>query len=90
MASRRYYGPRLLRWLLRMIGFDPDRIELHALGIWTDQKGIVVLPRDRGFDVAIKWLEAFGWNIEQALERAMQTPLLRQSVERNSKYFDHY
>jgi hypothetical protein len=75
-AAHKYYGPKLLVWL---IGSEPL---LRAVIVWTGKQGITLENRDSGSEEALHWFGKNGWDIDEGKRRAFETPLVRTTVPR--------
>jgi hypothetical protein len=59
------------------------KLFLRAAIVWTADKGIALDSyKDKGFDDALAWFDAKGWNVSDGKTKAFETPLVRQTVPR--------
>jgi hypothetical protein len=81
IASHRFYGPTF------MARFFGNSVELRFILLRTDTKDISLdLRRDVGAADVIAWLRGADWDIEAALQEAIETPLVRITVHKLRSY----
>lgn len=82
MASKNNYPPPFFPWFLgRKIA------RLRFIMLRTDDSEFTVDMRaDTGTSEVIRWLKDAGWDIDAAVQEAMQVPLVRAIVQRARPY----
>ena len=65
------------------MGLTKPEMKLRAVMIWAGDREITIdAYHDDQFGPAVDWLERHGWNIDLAVRRAIDTPLVRVTVDR--------